>query len=153
LLRVVLLTCLLLTAATAADAQTSPVRIRFEVDGKELRKPVRIFIAPHYDAFKPPIVEPPVKDGSFVFPPELKGLKFEEVSVRVVCGKYTVEFTEVEVEKFTGQMVFGVDYRPFDPEFLKFRTAAEKKRLAVLHYVRFIPESGTPTWMTVGTER
>ncbi|MET0647073.1 MAG: hypothetical protein ABW208_10660 [Pyrinomonadaceae bacterium] len=145
--------CLTLVAAAAAVAQTPPVKIKFEVDGKEYRKPIRIFIAAHYDEFKPPIIEPRVKDEGFIFPPGLDGLKFDEVSVRVVCGIYTLEFTEVEVGKFTGQLIFGVDHKPFDPEFLKFKTPEEQKRLAVLHYIKFIPEDGDPTWMTVGTNR
>jgi hypothetical protein len=142
----------MLIAAAAADAQTPPVRVRFEVDGKELRKPLRIFIAADWDKFTPPIIEPPVRDGSFIFPPQLNGR--EEVSVRVVCGKYTLEFTEVEVAKFNGELIFGIDYKPFDPEYLKFGPPDEKKkRLAVIHYLRFIPESGDPTWMTVSTYR
>jgi hypothetical protein len=143
----------MLTAAAAANAQTSPVRVKFEVDGKELNEPLRIFFAAHWDEFKPPIIEPPVKDGGFIFPPELSGLKFEEVSVRVVCGKYTLEFTEVELAKLNGALTFGVDYKPFDPEFLKFKTPAEKKKLAVIHYIKFEPENGPPTWMTVSTNR
>ena len=153
LFRAAALSCLMLTAAFAADAQTSPVRVKFEVDGKELQKPLRIFIAAHWDEFKPPIIEPTVKDGGFVVPPELSGLKFEEVSVRVVCGKYTLEFTEVEVAKLTGAVTFGVDRKPFDPEFLKFKTPAEQKKLAVIHYIKFEPEDGPRTWMTVGTNR
>jgi hypothetical protein len=141
-----------LTAAAGAGAQT-PVKIKFEVDGKEYRQPIRIFIAAHYDEFKPPIFEPQVKDGSFILPAGLGGLKFDEVSVRVVCGKHTLEFTEVEVSKLTGELVFGIDHKPFDPEFLKFKTPEEKKKLALLHYLKFIPENGDPTWMTVGTNR
>ena len=153
LFRATVLSCLMLTGADAAAAQTSPVRVKFEVDGKELRQPLRIFIAAHWDEFKPPIIEPSVKDGGFVLPPELSGLKFEEVSVRVVCGKYTLEFTEVEIAKLTGVVTFGVDRKPFDPEFLKFKTPAEKKKLTVIHFIKFEPENGPPTWMTVGTNR
>ncbi len=150
--RAAVLSCLMLTAAGAAAAQTSPVRMRFEVDGKELRKPLRIFISADWDKFRPPIIEPPVKDGSFTFPPQLSGR--EEVSVRVVCDKYTLEFTEVEVAKLTGELVFGVDYKPFDPEYLKFGWPDDKrKRFAAIHYLRFIPEDGDPTWMTVITYR
>ncbi len=144
--------CLMLAAAGAA-AQTRPVQVKFEVDGKELQRPLRIFIAAHWDEFKPPIIEPSVKDGGFVLPPELSGLKFDEVSVRVVCDKYTLEFTEVEVAKLTGAVTFGIDRKPFDPEFLKFKTPAEKKKLAVIHYIKFEPEDGPPTWMTIGTNR
>jgi hypothetical protein len=124
----------MLTAAAAADAQTSPVRVRFEVDGKELKQPLRILFAAHWDEFKPPIIEPPVKDGGFTLPPALDGLKFDEVSLRVVCGKYTLEFTEVEVAKLSGALTFGVDHKPFGPEFLKFKTPAERKKLAVIYY-------------------
>jgi hypothetical protein len=96
-----------------------------------------------------------VKDGGFVLPPELSGLKFDEVSVRVVCGKYTLEFTEVEVAKLTGELVFGVDYRPFDPENVieSYAPEGKRKKLAVVHYVRFIPEDGPPTRMVINTYR
>ena len=144
--------CMMLTAVAAgAAAQTRPVKVKFEVDGKVVRKPLRLLFAANWDEFKPPIIEAPVRDGSFILPPELSGLKFEEVSVRVVCGRHTLEFTEVEVARLTGALTFGVDYKPFDPEFLKFKTPAEKKKLAVIHYIKFEPEDGPPTWMTVGT--
>ena len=125
----------------AANAQTDSIKVKFEIDGKESHQPFRILLSANGASFEPPII-----DNSFTFPPELRS--HEKVGVRFICGKYDLNYGEVNLSKFSGEMIFGIDKKPFAEENLPTEPPPDKE-LVGIYYIRFEPDKGAATMLVV----
>jgi hypothetical protein len=118
----------------SVSAQSQCVRIKFEVDGKEVNQKFRVLL---YVDNK--VIEPTVVGKSFVVPPELKDQ--EKVNVRFLSGKYDLSFQSVYVSKFKTDWVVGVDNPPFDNENIASENPDPPgKTLSVIWYIDFVPK-------------
>jgi hypothetical protein len=126
---IVVLICCAATFPGAANAQTgAPIKVKFEVDDKEGNEPFKILLSAEGSA----TFEPSVSDGSFVFPPELRNAK--EVRLRFISGEYDLDYEDVDISKFDGEMVFGVDNAPFDKDRLDGHSDPDKE-LILIYYL------------------
>ena len=91
-------------------AQNDAVKVNFEVDDKEVNQSFKLMLSVPGS----PVFEPVISKKSFVFPPELRNSTW--VQVRFVSGEYDLEYQDVHISKFDGEMIFGVDNAPFDDE-------------------------------------
>ena len=110
---IVVLVCYATAFSGSVDAQTNPVKIKFEVDSKESNQPFKILLSVERSA----IFEPPISDNGIVFPPELRNSKW--LQLRFISGEYDLYYENVHISKFDGEMTFGVDNAPFDEDRLK----------------------------------
>jgi hypothetical protein len=118
--------------ANLTFAQDEPIKVKFEVDGKESNRPFKIFLSVKGSA----IFEPPISDNSFVFPPELRNI--EKVHLRLKSGKYDLDYGEVYLSKFDDEMVFGVDNAPFDEEHIADNPPKPGKELLLIYYLESV---------------
>jgi hypothetical protein len=119
-----------LIASTDTLAQDNPIKVKFEIDGKEIHQPFKILLSVKGSA----IFEPAITDGSFIFPLELRS--YEKVSLRLVYKEYDLDYGDVYPSKFNGEMVFGVDNKPFDEENLPSNPPPGKE-LILIYYIKF----------------
>ena len=132
--------------AATPTSQSEPLTVKFEVDGKELDLPIKIL----FSVGGSMDFEPTISNGSFAFPPELIG--YEKVRLRVIAGKYDLDFGEVHLSKFSGEMIFGVDKKPFDEANLVGEPPPGKE-LVGINYIRFEPKEGAATMLIVSEYR
>lgn len=116
------------------NAQSQCVRVKFEVDDKEVDQEFRILL---YVDNK--VIEPTRVGKTFIVPPELKD--HEKVNVRFLSEKYDLWFESVYVTKFKTDWVVGIDNPPFDSD----NVASENpdptgKTLMVIWYIDFVPK-------------
>jgi hypothetical protein len=123
------LACCALLFSNTANAQTDPIKVQFEVDGKEVHQSFRIEIS-----LNGLVLKPKIEKGSFLFPPEL--LSQEKVNLRFISGKYDLSFENIPVKNFSGGLTFGVDNKPFEEENLPSEPLPNKK-LALIYYISF----------------
>jgi hypothetical protein len=126
---IVVLVCHAAAFPGAVNAQTGgPIKVKFEVDNKESSRPFKVLLSVEGSA----IFEPPISGGSFVFPPELRNA--EEVRLRFISGEYDLDYGDVHISKFDGEMVFGVDNAPFDKNRLG-SSRDPNKELILIYYL------------------
>ncbi|HSS20810.1 MAG TPA: energy transducer TonB [Pyrinomonadaceae bacterium] len=113
--------------------------LRFEVDGKLVRKTFRVSL---YDNDKFVNLKT-VKDG-FILP--AKFTRHEFVRIRFRIGRYDLFFDPVYRAKFDTDWIVGVDTKPFDPDIVYGETA---KHADVVHYIEFEPRSGDGTILLI----
>ena len=113
--------------AKVAFAQDEPIKVKFEINGKESSQPFKIFLSVGGGA----IFKPTITDNSFVLPLELRSAK--KVQLRFKSGKYDLDYGEIYLLKFDGEMIFGVDDAPFDEEHIKDNPSPEKELLLVYY--------------------
>src|SRR5438128_1712190 len=94
------LTVVILTLVGSVSAQNHCVKVKFEVDGKEVDQKFRVLLY-----FDNKILEPTVVGNSFISPAELKDQ--EKVNVRFLSGGYDLSFESVYVTKFNTDWVVG----------------------------------------------
>ncbi len=119
--------------------QDKPIKVSFEVDGKELKQPMKILLSVEGSIE----FEPAISDGGFIFPPELKN--YERVRLRFISGEYDLNFGDVYISKFSGKIIFGVDKEPFDEENVAGQRPPDGKELVGIYYIIFRPEQGLAT--------
>ncbi len=136
-LSIVLLAGCCVLLANSAKAQARSVKIlKFEVDGKEVRKGFKVLL---YIGGK--TIEPARTGNSFVVPPEVQG--HENIGVRFLSGKYDLLFDSVHVSKFNTDWIIGIDNKPFDAENISSEEPDPPGRqLLVIHYMSFVPKDG-----------
>ena len=118
----------------SVSAQNQCVRIKFEVDGKEVDQKFRVLLS-----VDSRVIEPTVVGKSFIVPPELKDQ--EKVNVRFLSGKYDLSFESVYVTKFKTDWVVGVDNPPFDNENIASENPDPPgKTVSVIWYIDFVPK-------------
>jgi hypothetical protein len=121
-----------LISTNIAHAQDEPIKVKFEIDGEEIHKPFKILLSARGSA----IFEPPITDGSFIFPPELRS--YEKVNLRLLYKEYDLDYGDVYLSKFNGELIFGVDKKPFDGERVRSNPYPDKE-LMLIYYL----ESGS----------
>jgi len=112
----------------SAIAQTNPIKIRFEIDGKHVHQPFRIEISRNGLVLRPKIT-----NGAFVFPPEL--LADEKVNLRFISGKHDLYFENVPLKTFN-DITIGVDNKPFAEGNLPIE-ALPNRELVLVYYISF----------------
>jgi hypothetical protein len=125
----VVLICYSAACSSAVNAQTDdPIKVKFEVDDKKNNQPFKILLSVGGSA----IFELPITDSSFVFPPELRNAEW--VRLRFISGEYDLDYEDVHISKFAGEMVFGVDNAPFNEDRLDSNRAPNKE-LILIYYL------------------
>lgn len=112
-----------------AQDQDKAIKVKLEIDGKEINQPFRLLLSVPGSA----IFTPPVTDGSFIFPPELRSC--EKVHLRLVYKKYELDYGDVYLTKFSDEMIFGVDTKPFDEENISTEPPPGKE-LILIYYLK-----------------
>ena len=113
-----------------SNAQSAPIKVRFEIDGEEVHRPFKIFLTADGGA----VFEPPVSRSSFIFPPELSNSEW--VGLRFESGDFVLDYSRVHRSKFDGEMIFGVDQKPFDEEHIPSQLPPDKE-IKLIYYIRF----------------
>ena len=123
-------------------AQTKNVKLRFEVDGKEVAKP-KYSILIEVDGHQ---IEPVYTKTGFVVPDELSSGK--EINLKFKSGEYDLDFASLKSRDFDTEWIVGVDIPPLNipddkPEKDK------RKKLVMAYYIKFRPLVGeSTTWIT-----
>src|SRR5215203_4674014 len=122
---------LTLCFSSQADAQKpnseSTKIVRFEVDGKEVKKTYKVFFRSDGKW-----IESDKISTGFIVPVELRDREY--LTVLITLGKYKLEFPDIHISKFRTDWVVGVDKKPFSNDIgwlIKSKTA---KRA---HYILF----------------
>jgi len=118
------------------------VKVRFEVDGKEVAKP-NYSILIEVDGRQ---IEPDYTKTGFVVPKEVSS--GQEINLKFKSGEYNLDFSSLKSRHFDTEWVVGVDIPPlnvFDdtPEYDK------GKKLVMIYYIKFRPLNAEDTiWIT-----
>lgn len=122
---------LTLSFSSAANAQKihseSTKIVRFEVDGKEVKKNYRVFFR-----LNNKWIESEKNSTGFIVPSEFRDTEY--LTVLIVLGKYKLEFPAIHHSKFSEDWVVGVDKKPFSDEI---GWLVETKTARRVHYIRF----------------
>ncbi|HEX8560408.1 MAG TPA: hypothetical protein VF668_20100 [Pyrinomonadaceae bacterium] len=142
-----MLACCSATMVRPAGAQTDLVKVKFEVDGDEVRQKFKVLLY-----LDDKVIEPAVSEGGFIAPPEVRS--DERVNVRFLSGGYELFFNSVHAAAFGTDWVVGVDNKPFDRE----NTASEEpdpagKELSRIYYITFASKKGLDTRTVVKVYR
>ncbi|HEV2915303.1 MAG TPA: hypothetical protein VGX92_18635 [Pyrinomonadaceae bacterium] len=133
--------CCALMFTGAANAQVAPISVKFKVDGKEVHQPFKIKIS-----LNGLVLEPKIKNGDFVFPPEFRNQ--EKVDVRFTSGEYDLFYEGVYVSKINGEMVFALENLPPGEDCNRTKPSPDAKPMMV-YWLEFHPKAGDGTTMTV----
>ncbi len=136
----IFLVSLVAVLATQANAQAKVVKLRFEIDGKLVKRQPKMVL--YADSEK---VELDFSGGSFTVPSQFQNK--EKVGVRFMLGKYDLLFEPVYISKFEGEWVIGVDKKPFDKD--NIASAQTGKQIKQVYYINFHPLQGDGTRMVV----
>jgi hypothetical protein len=128
-------------APISSKAQFKYVKLKFEVDGKEIVNPkFKILI---YDGNE--IIEPRTFGEGFIVPPTVNLNK--EVAVRFISGKYDLFFEHVNDFDFKSDWKIGINNFP-DPQDGP-SSAPPDKKLTTIFYLEFTPQDTEGTVLTV----
>jgi hypothetical protein len=140
---ILLVTGVILSGFTqTSKAQTKNVKVRFEVDGKEVAKP-NYNILIEVDGRQ---IEPDYTKKGFVVPEEVSS--GQEINLKFKSGEYDLDFSSLKSRHFDTEWVVGVDIPPLNvsddtPEQDK------GKKLVMVYYIKFRPLVGEGTiWIT-----
>jgi hypothetical protein len=115
--------------ANAQDAQSESTKIvRFEVDGKEVKKNYKVSFRLNdrwIESEKTPI--------GFIIPNEFRN--DENLTVLITLGKYKLEFPNIHISKFEEDWVVGIDNKPFSEENSYLVKTKIVKRV---YYINFV---------------
>jgi hypothetical protein len=125
-----------LVAPNITVAQDEPIKVKLEIDGKEIHQPFKILLSVEGSA----IFEPPITKSGFIFPLELRS--YEKVNLRLLYKEYDLDYGDLPA-KFKGELIFGVDTKPFTEEHLSDNPDANKE-LMLIYYI----DSGQMTQTT-----
>jgi hypothetical protein len=140
---ILLVTGVILSGFTqTSKAQTKNVKVRFEVDGKEVAKP-NYNILIEVDGRQ---IEPVYTKMGFVVPKEVSS--GQEINLKFKSGKYDLDFSSLKSHHFDTEWIVGVDIPPLNvpdntPKYDK------GKKLVMVYYIKFRPLVGESTkWIT-----
>jgi len=125
--------CCVSIFADAANAQTDPISVKFEVDRKEVHQPFKIQIS-----LNGLVLEPKIENGSFVFPSEF--LNQEIVDVRFTSGEYDLFYEGVDVSKFNGEIVFGFENLGVGEDCNRTKPSPDAKPITI-YWLEFHPKN------------
>jgi len=142
-LNILMVACCFLLLASSAKAQTSCVKVKFEIDGIEVDQKFKVLVHINNE-----VIEPSIVGKGFIVPPDLKN--HETVGVQFLSGEYDLFFESVHKSAFETDWIVGVDKPPFDNENI----SSEKpdppgKELLIIYYITFIPKNGEETRLVV----
>jgi hypothetical protein len=142
-LTVLIVVCCSAMLTGPAGAQINSMKVKFEVDGKEVKQKFKVMLYIDGEA-----IEPPVSEGGFIAPPEVRNS--QKIGVRFLSGEYDLFFDPVRESAFGTDWIVGVDNKPFDEE----NSASEEpgppdKELSVIYYLTFVSKKGLDTRMVV----
>lgn len=138
-LTILITACCIAVLANSVKAQTNCVKVKFEVDGKEVKQKFKVVL---YVSDK--VIEPSVSETGFTVPPEIK--EGDEVKVRFLSGEYDLFFDSLHSSKFGTDWVVGVDNKPFDKENTEpEEPAPDGKELSKIYYIIFLSKKGLDT--------
>lgn len=138
-LTILITACCIAVLANSVKAQTNCVKVKFEVDGKEIKQKFKVLL---YVNDK--VIEPSVSENGFTVPPEIK--EGDEVKVRFLSGEYDLFFDSLHSSKFGTDWVVGVDNKPFDKENTEpDELAPDGKELSQIYYIVFLSKKGLDT--------
>lgn len=138
---VAVLICLVMLPVST-DAQTECVKIKFEVDGKEVvGQKIKILINADGQTIEPKFLE-----GGFVVPPEISD--YQKIEIRFVSGEYDLLFSSLTKYHFDSEWLVGVNNPPFK-EQAKTSVPQDGKELKLIYYIEFHPKNAENTkWIT-----
>lgn len=138
---VAILMCLAMLPVST-QAQTECVKIKFEVDGKEVTdKFFKILINADGQT-----IEPKFLKGGFVVPPEISD--YQKIELRFVSGEYDLLFSSLTKNHFDSEWVVGVNNPPFKDQ-AKTSASQGGKELKLIYYIEFHPQTAENTkWIT-----
>lgn len=141
-LTILLFTCCFAISSISVKAQTNCVKIKFEVEGKEVvGQKFKVLIY-----FDNRTIEPELTENGFIVPPEIK--QHKEVAVRFISGKYDLYFGSVNDFDFESAWIIGIDTPPFDPQYVLSPPKPGKELLGI-YYLKFIPKDAEGTIIAV----
>src|SRR5262245_14032113 len=119
-------------------AQTKNVKVRFEVDGKEVAKP-NYSILIEVDGRQ---IEPVYTKTGFVVPNELSSGK--EINLKFKSGEYDLDFSSLKSSHFDNEWIVGVDIPPLN---ISVDTSEndKRKKLIMVYYIKLRPLTGDST--------
>ncbi|HEX8368489.1 MAG TPA: hypothetical protein VF604_08105 [Pyrinomonadaceae bacterium] len=119
-----------------ANAQSESTKIvRFEIDGKEVRKNHKIFFR-----LNDKLVESKKTSTGFIIPAELRNKEY--LAVLITLGKYKLEFSEIRISKFEEDWIVGIDKKPFSEEIAYLIDKKTVKRVYYIHFAGSAIETG-----------
>jgi hypothetical protein len=139
ILKILIVLCWAALFGGSAMGQSEMVKVKFEVDGQEIRQKFKITIYAGDET-----IEPCIEKDGFIVPPAIK--KYEKVGVRFVSGSHDLFFDSVYLPKFGSDWVVGVDKKPFAEENLPERP---HKKIKLIYYINFISRTADGTRMVV----
>ena len=111
------------------SAQTKRANVEFWVDDKKSEQSFKVFLSVEGGA----VFQPKISNKSFELPLELQNAEY--IQLRFVSGKYDLNYGDVHISKFDGEMIFGIDNPPFDEEFSE-DSSEVKGELVLLYYLK-----------------
>ena len=129
-LSIILFLASVFLGANIAIAQKATIKVRLEIDGQEVRQPFKVLLSVKGGT----IFEPSITDGSFVFPAELRS--YEKVNLQLLYKAYELNYGDIYLSKFNGEMVFGIDKKPFDEKNIP-SSPLHGKELILIYYIKF----------------
>jgi hypothetical protein len=128
--------------STTANSQSPEMKVRFKVDGQEVKKPeFKVLIQVNGQT-----LEPKITNDGFTVPQEIG--EYQKIDVRFISGKYDLLFSSLTRLHFDSEWVIGVDNPPF--EIQDDDSPPETgKDLVLIYFIEFHPEHAEGTrWVT-----
>jgi hypothetical protein len=114
--------------ANAQDAQSDSTKIvRFEIDGKEVKKNYKVFFR-----FNDKWIESKKTSTGFIIPTEMRSDEY--LTVLITFGKYKLDFPNIHNSKFEEDWVVGIDKKPFSDEI---GWNIKSKTVKRVYYIKF----------------
>jgi hypothetical protein len=143
-LNILMVVCCFLLLASAAQAQTGCVKVKFEIDGKEVDQKFKVVLHINNEVIKPSIIG----KGFNVSADVLKN--HETVGVQFLSAEYDLFFESVHRSAFETEWIVGVDKPPFDNENIDSEEPVPPgKKLLIIYYINFIPKNAEGTRLVV----
>jgi hypothetical protein len=128
--------------SVSTKAQTECVKIKFEIDGKEVvGEKFKVLIDADGQTIEPKLLE-----NGFVVPPEVSN--WQKIELRFVSGEYELLFSPLTKYHFDSEWIIGVNNPPFKEQD-ETSASQEGKELKLIYYIEFHPKKGAATsWVT-----
>lgn len=137
-----LFACCFAIPSLPVKAQANRVKIKFEIEGKEvIGQKFKILIY-----FDNQVIEPELTGNGFIVPPEIT--QHDEVGVRFIAGQYDLYFGSVNNFDFESAWTIGIDTPPFDLQYVLSPLPAGKESLGI-YYLKFMPKDAEGTIIAV----
>lgn len=140
-----LLLCTYGSAIVPVNAQVNSVKVKLEIDGKQLNKGFKLRIYPDKESYNKDKwhtkgIRPKVEQNTFTVPIEIK--KQETVAYMIIeFREYELTYFDVPIAAFeAADWVVGIDSRPF--ESVNVMQSISEKDIDYAYYLKFINKEG-----------